>query len=152
MFQYMFVLTDVQLLFLLIPFTSKCTFAVLCLATLHCIYQVLPQCVTSQLTLNIPEFTIWAIQCRPGVSNTLPADQNWPASVQSGMRRAAKHLQRCLHLPGNHLLPYIPVKYDYVGKLLRPGEEPTEYTDDEEGKDKKTDQEMSPRGEKTKMP
>ncbi|XP_060912459.1 membrane-associated progesterone receptor component 1 [Labrus mixtus] len=30
-------------------------------------------------------------------------------------------------------------KYDYVGKLLKPGEEPTEYTDDEEGKDKKTD-------------
>ncbi|XP_063059718.1 membrane-associated progesterone receptor component 1 [Engraulis encrasicolus] len=28
-------------------------------------------------------------------------------------------------------------KYDYVGKLLRPGEEPTEYTDDEEVKDKK---------------
>lgn len=36
---------------------------------------------------------------------------------------------------------YVPVavKYDYVGKLLKPGEEPTEYTDDEEGKDKKTD-------------
>ncbi|XP_029375964.1 membrane-associated progesterone receptor component 1 [Echeneis naucrates] len=31
-------------------------------------------------------------------------------------------------------------KYDYVGKLLKPGEEPTEYTDDEEGKgDKKVD-------------
>ncbi|XP_041864226.1 membrane-associated progesterone receptor component 1 [Melanotaenia boesemani] len=30
-------------------------------------------------------------------------------------------------------------KYDYIGKLLKPGEEPTEYTDDEEGKDKKTD-------------
>ncbi|KAM4620598.1 membrane-associated progesterone receptor component 1 [Polymixia lowei] len=30
-------------------------------------------------------------------------------------------------------------KYDYVGKLLKPGEEPTEYTDDEEAKDKKTD-------------
>ncbi|XP_077361026.1 membrane-associated progesterone receptor component 1 [Festucalex cinctus] len=30
-------------------------------------------------------------------------------------------------------------KYDYVGKLLKPGEEPTEYTDDEEGKDKKAD-------------
>ncbi|MEQ2222899.1 Membrane-associated progesterone receptor component 2 [Ilyodon furcidens] len=30
------------------------------------------------------------------------------------------------------------VKYDYIGKLLKPGEEPTEYTDDEEGKDKKT--------------
>ncbi|KAI1903576.1 hypothetical protein AGOR_G00028600 [Albula goreensis] len=29
-------------------------------------------------------------------------------------------------------------KYDYVGKLLRPGEEPTEYTDDEEVKEKKT--------------
>nr|XP_020454122.1 membrane-associated progesterone receptor component 1 [Monopterus albus] len=28
-------------------------------------------------------------------------------------------------------------KYDYVGKLLKPGEEHTEYTDDEEGKDKK---------------
>uniref|UniRef100_A0A4W5N3T3 Membrane-associated progesterone receptor component 1 n=1 Tax=Hucho hucho TaxID=62062 RepID=A0A4W5N3T3_9TELE len=26
-------------------------------------------------------------------------------------------------------------KYDYVGKLLKPGEEPTEYTDDEEVKD-----------------
>ncbi|XP_047235150.1 membrane-associated progesterone receptor component 1 [Girardinichthys multiradiatus] len=31
------------------------------------------------------------------------------------------------------------VKYDYIGKLLKPGEEPTEYTDDEEGKDKKTE-------------
>ncbi|XP_056140589.1 membrane-associated progesterone receptor component 1 [Lampris incognitus] len=30
-------------------------------------------------------------------------------------------------------------KYDYVGKLLKPVEEPTEYTDDEEVKDKKTD-------------
>uniref|UniRef100_A0A3B3I362 Membrane-associated progesterone receptor component 1 n=1 Tax=Oryzias latipes TaxID=8090 RepID=A0A3B3I362_ORYLA len=30
-------------------------------------------------------------------------------------------------------------KYDYVGKLLKPGEEPTEYTDDDEGKDKKAD-------------
>ncbi|XP_069565732.1 membrane-associated progesterone receptor component 1 [Brachyistius frenatus] len=30
-------------------------------------------------------------------------------------------------------------KYDYVGNLLKPGEEPTEYTDDEEGKDKKAD-------------
>lgn len=28
-------------------------------------------------------------------------------------------------------------KYDYIGKLLKPGEEPTEYTDDEEVKDKK---------------
>ncbi|XP_059207691.1 membrane-associated progesterone receptor component 1 [Centropristis striata] len=31
------------------------------------------------------------------------------------------------------------VKYDYIGKLLKPGEEPTEYTDDEEGRDKKAD-------------
>ncbi|CDQ64548.1 membrane-associated progesterone receptor component 1-like [Oncorhynchus nerka] len=30
-------------------------------------------------------------------------------------------------------------KYDYVGKLLKAGEEPTEYTDDEEVKDKKKD-------------
>ncbi|XP_037604684.1 membrane-associated progesterone receptor component 1 [Sebastes umbrosus] len=30
-------------------------------------------------------------------------------------------------------------KYDYIGKLLKPGDEPTEYTDDEEVKDKKTD-------------
>ncbi|KAM9450905.1 membrane-associated progesterone receptor component 1 [Clarias gariepinus] len=30
-------------------------------------------------------------------------------------------------------------KYDYIGKLLKPGEEPTEYTDDEEVKDKKKD-------------
>lgn len=30
-------------------------------------------------------------------------------------------------------------KYDYIGKLLMPGEEPTEYTDDEEVKDKKKD-------------
>ncbi|XP_016374159.1 membrane-associated progesterone receptor component 1-like [Sinocyclocheilus rhinocerous] len=30
-------------------------------------------------------------------------------------------------------------KYDYVGRLLKPGEEPTEYTDDEEVKDKKKD-------------
>jgi len=36
----------------------------------------------------------------------------------------------------------IPVKYDYIGKLLKPGDEPTEYTDEEEeeeGKDKKED-------------
>ncbi|KAA8586523.1 hypothetical protein FQN60_000359 [Etheostoma spectabile] len=31
------------------------------------------------------------------------------------------------------------MKYDYVGKLLKPGEEPAEYTDEDEGKDKKTD-------------
>ncbi|XP_062867856.1 membrane-associated progesterone receptor component 1 [Trichomycterus rosablanca] len=30
-------------------------------------------------------------------------------------------------------------KYHHVGKLLKPGEEPTEYTDDEEVKDKKKD-------------
>ncbi|XP_016123119.1 membrane-associated progesterone receptor component 1 [Sinocyclocheilus grahami] len=30
-------------------------------------------------------------------------------------------------------------KYDYVGRLLKPGEEPTVYTDDEEVKDKKKD-------------
>uniref|UniRef100_A0AAQ4P0U0 Membrane-associated progesterone receptor component 1 n=1 Tax=Gasterosteus aculeatus aculeatus TaxID=481459 RepID=A0AAQ4P0U0_GASAC len=31
-------------------------------------------------------------------------------------------------------------KYDYIGKLLKPGDEPAEYTDDDdEGKDKKTD-------------
>ncbi|KAG7258442.1 hypothetical protein CRUP_012792 [Coryphaenoides rupestris] len=35
---------------------------------------------------------------------------------------------------------YGPEKYDYIGKLLKPGDEPTEYTDDEEAKgDKKTD-------------
>lgn len=33
----------------------------------------------------------------------------------------------------------LTVKYDYIGKLLKPGEEPTEYTDDEEVKDKKKD-------------
>jgi len=33
----------------------------------------------------------------------------------------------------------VTVKYDYIGKLLKPGEEPTEYTDDEEAKDKKAD-------------
>ncbi|XP_034745666.1 membrane-associated progesterone receptor component 1 [Etheostoma cragini] len=31
------------------------------------------------------------------------------------------------------------MKYDYVGKLLKPGEEPAEYTDEDEGKDKKAD-------------
>ncbi|PWA22943.1 hypothetical protein CCH79_00002500 [Gambusia affinis] len=31
------------------------------------------------------------------------------------------------------------MKYDYIGKLLKPGEEPSEYTDEEEGKDKKID-------------
>ncbi|KAM8899929.1 membrane-associated progesterone receptor component 1 [Spinachia spinachia] len=31
-------------------------------------------------------------------------------------------------------------KYDYIGKLLKPGDEPAEYTDDDdEGRDKKTD-------------
>ncbi|XP_015251542.1 membrane-associated progesterone receptor component 1 [Cyprinodon tularosa] len=30
-------------------------------------------------------------------------------------------------------------KYYYIGKLLKPGDEPTEYTDNEEGKDKKTE-------------
>lgn len=34
---------------------------------------------------------------------------------------------------------FVKVKYDYIGKLLKPGEEPAEYTDDEEGRDKKTD-------------
>lgn len=33
----------------------------------------------------------------------------------------------------------VAVKYDYIGKVLKPGEEPTEYTDDDEGKDKKTE-------------
>lgn len=32
---------------------------------------------------------------------------------------------------------FFTVKYDYVGKLLKPGEEPTEYTDDEDSKDAK---------------
>uniref|UniRef100_M4AWX2 Membrane-associated progesterone receptor component 1 n=2 Tax=Xiphophorus TaxID=8082 RepID=M4AWX2_XIPMA len=31
------------------------------------------------------------------------------------------------------------MKYDYIGKLLKLGEEPSEYTDEEEGKDKKSD-------------
>lgn len=43
---------------------------------------------------------------------------------------------------GESLMPVIlsqslAEKYDYVGKLLKPGEEPTEYTDDEDVKDKK---------------
>lgn len=33
----------------------------------------------------------------------------------------------------------VAVKYDYIGKLLKLGEEPSEYTDEEEGKDKKSD-------------
>lgn len=37
------------------------------------------------------------------------------------------------------LFPSFADKYDYIGKLLKPGEEATEYTDDEEAKDKKTD-------------
>lgn len=36
-------------------------------------------------------------------------------------------------------LSFSTVKYDYIGKLLKPGEEPSEYTDDEETKDKKAD-------------
>uniref|UniRef100_A0A3B3X422 Membrane-associated progesterone receptor component 1 n=1 Tax=Poecilia mexicana TaxID=48701 RepID=A0A3B3X422_9TELE len=31
------------------------------------------------------------------------------------------------------------MKYDYIGKLLKPGEEPSEYTDEDEAKDKKSD-------------
>ena len=37
-----------------------------------------------------------------------------------------------------YFLPFTE-KYDYVGKLLKPGEEPSEYTDDEEVKDKNKD-------------
>lgn len=33
----------------------------------------------------------------------------------------------------------VTVKYHYIGRLLKPGEEPIEYTDDEEGKEKKAD-------------
>ncbi|XP_064102258.1 membrane-associated progesterone receptor component 1-like [Macrobrachium nipponense] len=33
---------------------------------------------------------------------------------------------------------YGPEKYDYIGKLLKPGEVPTEYSDDEEGSNNKT--------------
>lgn len=36
-------------------------------------------------------------------------------------------------------LSFLKVKYDYIGKLLKPGEEPSEYTDDEDTKDKKAD-------------
>lgn len=39
----------------------------------------------------------------------------------------------------NWFVRLLSVKYDYIGKLLKPGEEPTEYTDDDEGKDKKGD-------------
>lgn len=28
-------------------------------------------------------------------------------------------------------------KYDYIGKLLKPGEQPTEYSDEEDAKDTK---------------
>lgn len=34
-------------------------------------------------------------------------------------------------------LSFFTVKYDYIGKLLKPGEEPSEYTDDEDAKDTK---------------
>lgn len=30
---------------------------------------------------------------------------------------------------------YLSEKYDYVGRLLKPGEEPSEYTDEEDTKD-----------------
>lgn len=33
------------------------------------------------------------------------------------------------------LLVYLSEKYDYVGRLLKPGEEPSEYTDEEDTKD-----------------
>lgn len=33
------------------------------------------------------------------------------------------------------LLLYLSEKYDYVGRLLKPGEEPSEYTDEEDTKD-----------------
>lgn len=33
------------------------------------------------------------------------------------------------------LLMYLSEKYDYVGRLLKPGEEPSEYTDEEDTKD-----------------
>lgn len=29
----------------------------------------------------------------------------------------------------------LPEKYDYVGRLLKPGDEPSEYTDEEDMKD-----------------
>lgn len=31
-----------------------------------------------------------------------------------------------------------PEKYEYIGKLLKPGEQPTEYSDEEDAKDNKT--------------
>lgn len=33
------------------------------------------------------------------------------------------------------LLVFLPEKYDYVGRLLKPGDEPSEYTDEEDVKD-----------------
>lgn len=56
----------------------------------------------------------------------------------------AVSLNLCLRLYVIHFwfsffVSTVTVKYDYIGKLLKPGEEPAEYTDDEEGKDKKED-------------
>lgn len=47
------------------------------------------------------------------------------------------YFSRQVHMFDSLTLSLSPEKYDYVGKLLKPGEEPSEYTDDEEVKDKK---------------
>lgn len=36
------------------------------------------------------------------------------------------------------LFSCFPEKYEYIGKLLKPGEQPTEYSDEEDAKDNKT--------------
>ncbi|MBV98446.1 Membrane-associated progesterone receptor component 2, partial [Eschrichtius robustus] len=38
-------------------------------------------------------------------------------------------------IAADFLLMYLSEKYDYVGRLLKPGEEPSEYTDEEDTKD-----------------
>ena len=44
-----------------------------------------------------------------------------------------------LHWFINILTFFVPEKYDYVGRLLKPGEQPRDYTDteDEQGEDSK---------------
>lgn len=37
----------------------------------------------------------------------------------------------------NIFLSLLSEKYEYIGKLLKPGEQPTEYSDEEDAKDTK---------------
>lgn len=59
------------------------------------------------------------------------------------MRNAAQLSKRAnekSYLNTSVFFPFIPERYDYVGKLLKPGEAPTNYSDEEdEGSQQETE-------------